>query len=181
MAVTVTVLTMATVVVVSAVSVAGALPGDPFYRVKQAAQSTKVVLTTSDQVRGHRQLELAAARLADIRELVERDSTHVAAAIRTALHDMDARTRAGSAALTRAYGRSLDIRPLNAVDAFSRDQRTRLAALLPALPGQVRPRARESLRLVEGIGSRAVTLLARSCRTDASCGKFAVHATPDPT
>lgn len=163
--------TVATVAAVSAVSAAGALPGDPFYGVKRAAQSTALVVATSELARGRQQLDLAAARLAEISQLLERDSAHAAPAIGRALRDMDARTRAGSASLTRAYRRSLDIRPLNVLDAFARDQRVRLAALLPALPEPARSKALESLRLVEGVGDRTVRLLGRSCRTDASCAR----------
>lgn len=162
-------LIIVTIAAVANISAAGALPGDPFYGVKRAAQSTTLVLATSERTRGERQLDLAAARLREIRQLVERDSGHVEPAIATALRDMDTRTRAGSATLTDMYRHSLDIRPLNKLDAFARDQRSRLAALLPALPGETRSRARESLRLVESVGDRAVTLLARSCRTDGSC------------
>lgn len=160
---------VATLAAVSTVSATGALPGDPFYGVKRAAQSTILIAATSERARGHRQLDLAAARLAEVDELLERDSERAGPAIAAALRDMDARARAGDAALTGAYRRSLDIRPLNALDAFARDQRARLAAILVAVPAPARSKARESLELVARIGDRAVTLLARSCHTDASC------------
>lgn len=160
---------VATLAAVSTVSATGALPGDPFYGVKRAAQSSTLIAATSERARGHRQLDLAAARLAEVDELLERDSERAGTPIATALRDMDARTRAGNAALTRAYRRSLDIRPLNTLDAFARDQRAGLAAILATVPSPARSRARESLQLVERVGDRAVTLLAKSCHTDASC------------
>ncbi|MQA85076.1 MAG: hypothetical protein GEV03_10745 [Streptosporangiales bacterium] len=161
--------TLAVVTVISTVAAAKALPGDPFYGVKQAAQTASVTVMASEQVRGQRELRIAEARLADIQELLQREDAHAGPAIERALRDVDARTLAGSTALTREYRRSLDIRSLNMLDAFARDQRSRIAALLPALPWPARSRAQESLRLVEDVGDRAVTMLERSCHTDTSC------------
>lgn len=167
----VVVATLATGVVgvMSTSATARSLPGDPFFPVKQAAQEATFVATMSDRARGERQLDLAAARLADVRRLVDRDSPHSAAAVRTALREMDSLTHSATLLLTGAYHRTRDIRPLNVLDAFTRRQRAELSALLPRIPWQARAKAGDSLSLVETIHRRTVTMLAQSCRTDASC------------
>jgi hypothetical protein len=53
----------------------GALPGDMLYGLKRASESTEIGLTSGQEAQARKHLDVAALRLDEIQQLVQRDST----------------------------------------------------------------------------------------------------------
>ena len=171
---------MASVVAVTGVGVAAtrSLPGQPFYGVKRLAEDVQLDLASGDTAKGTKHLEFAATRLREVRALAHDEGslslgapgTPVAAGlafggstssrIADALADFDRETRAGTALLTKVYDRTGKPAPLRILTSFTSEQRSRLSALLPALPDAVRDEAQSSLQLVTSVGTDATDKLA---------------------
>jgi hypothetical protein len=171
---------MASVVALTGIGVAAtrSLPGQPFYGVKRAGEGIQLDLASGDTAKGTKHLEFAATRLREVKALAHHDGSlslgapgHPTAAglafgestdsrIAATLRDFDSETRAGTALLTKVYDKTGKPAPLRIITSFTREQTSRLSALLPALPAAVVPQAQSSLDLVTKAGSDATTLLA---------------------
>ena len=157
----------------AAIAVAGvgvgasrSLPGDAFYGVKRATENVQLALTTGQEAKGKRHLQFARTRLHEVEALAGRSSAlggfspgqvtalgQLSSEVKTStlvatLQDMDAETRAGAEDLLAAYADSRSAEPLQALDAFTRDQFSDLKDVVPALPTNVQTRAARSLSLL---------------------------------
>jgi hypothetical protein len=56
----------------------GALPGDMLYGLKRASESTEIGLTSGQEAKARKHLDVAALRLDEIQQLIQRDSTTAA-------------------------------------------------------------------------------------------------------
>jgi len=195
---------MASVVAVTGVGVAAtrSLPGQPFYGVKRLSESVELDLASGDTAKGTKHLEFAATRLREVKALAHDEgslslgapgtpvaaglalggskSSHIAAA----LADFDSETRAGSALLTKVYDKTGKPAPLRILTSFTAEQKSRLSALLPALPDAVRDEAQDSLALVTSVGTQATdTLALGTCGGSCYPGNAgpALPAQPEPT
>jgi hypothetical protein len=88
-----TVAGMAAVLALGALTVLlsrGALPGDMLYGLKRASESTEIGLTSGQEAKARKHLDVAALRLDEIQELIQRDSTTAAGSQPTAAGADDA-------------------------------------------------------------------------------------------
>ncbi len=141
-----------------------ALPGDALYGVKRTAESASLGLTFDEQSKGHKRLEFAAARVAEIETLVDRYRESGGGPLGgylTALTDFDADAAAGSRVLA-AFGANSDQRALEDLRDWATSQATRLTGLRVALPAAAADRAGTSLDLLARIAERASALHARA-------------------
>lgn len=151
------------VVAVTGVAVAGSqsLPGDPFYGVKRTTEQLQLRLADGAREEGERHLQLAEERLGEARELAgggtlsDDDERRVL----EALSDMDADTRAASRLLTQDFRTTREPAALQLLSRFAQDQRSGLTALLPVLDGAADDAVRDSLALVDEVGTQAGELL----------------------
>lgn len=160
-----------------AVGASRALPGDAFYGVKRAAEGAQLAVTVGTEDRGKRHLEFARTRLHEAEALAgsssslvapSGDSPAIAAAraegtthtklIADTLHEMDVQTRAGANDLFQSFRDSGSREPLQALNTFTREQYSRLQALVPALPAGDREQARASLTLLTVVAADTLHL-----------------------
>lgn len=157
------------------VGVAGsrALPGDALYGVKRATEALKLSTTHGKIARAKQHFAFAEARLDEVAGLVGSDVGAIAARpgrplagavamrssttslVRDALSDMDSETVAGTRDLTEAWQESHDQEPLTLLHQYSQAHFTRLAALVPEIPTEVRTNAEVSLKLLVSVSQQA--------------------------
>jgi hypothetical protein len=131
-----------------------ALPGDPMYGVKRAAESTGYALTFGEQAKARRHLEQAQRRLDEVEGLVTRAPaarTSGAPAdpaeqelVRGAMQEFDTDANEGSRLLLagpEGAAQADDVRQ------WAEEQSARLSGLRPAMPAQ--DKADESLALLD--------------------------------
>ncbi|HWH28379.1 MAG TPA: DUF5667 domain-containing protein, partial [Mycobacteriales bacterium] len=151
------------VVAVTGVSVAASmsLPGDPFYRVKRAAEGVQLRLADGAAEEGRRHAQFAAERLRELEEMVAGGSlsTGELAAALALLDDMDADTRNAQRLLTAAFRDTRDAAPVQELADFAEQQRAGLSGLMDDLPDDLRPRATTSLALLTEVQATAEELL----------------------
>jgi hypothetical protein len=187
---------LAVVLLVGGVSLLGSrsVPGEPFYGVKRAAESVQMATAHGKLAKGHRHLQFAATRLAEVSSLVDRNTALVAAGSTRAvagrlalgtrttrlvldtLSDMDKETVAGTRDLTEYWRESGQQRPLRALDTFAAGQHAQLTAVLPALPVSARASGLRALALISSVSDRAQALIDQG-PCDASCRAIAGGAT----
>ncbi|MEV8442546.1 DUF5667 domain-containing protein [Actinosynnema sp. NPDC051121] len=151
-----------------------ALPGDALYGVKRTAESASLGLTFDEESKGHKRLEFAAARVAEIETLVDRYRESGGGPLGgylTALTDFDADAAAGSRVLA-ALGSNSDQRALEDLRDWAAAQATRLAELRGSLPAGAADRAGTSLDLLTRIAERASALHARMDCASVTSGQF---------
>jgi hypothetical protein len=171
---------MASVVALTGIGVAAtrSLPGQPFYGVKRISEGIQLDLASGDTAKGSKHLEFAATRLREVKSLAHHEGqlslgtsgTPVAAGvafggstdahIADTLKDFDSETKAGTGLLTKVFRSTGKPATLRIITTFTAQQKSRLAALLPALPDAVKPQAQSSLDLVTAAGTDATDLLA---------------------
>ena len=163
---------LASVVAVSGVAVASseALPGEPFYGVKRAAEDVQLRLAGDATAEGTRHLQFAATRMDEVAALTlgrdgagdgdgDRDGPDWELVRRT-LADMDGETVAGTRLLEQAWRDSGDRAALTALSGFAAEQAAALQALLPALAPTVLDAAQASLGLVNRVAEDTEQMLA---------------------
>ena len=169
---------LASVVAVSGVAVASseALPGDPFYGVKRAAEDVQLRLAGDATDEGTRHLQFAATRLDELTALtLGRDGEGATPdwdLVRQTLADMDVETLAGTRLLEDAWRDSGDRGALDALSGFAAEQAVGLQALLPVMAPTVLDAAQASLGLVSQVATVTEQLL-----TGAVCGPACTKGT----
>jgi hypothetical protein len=137
----------------------GALPGDSLYGVKQTTESALVGLTPGQGNKAQRQLDYAATRLDEVRELNggPAEAADRGADIKQALRGFNDQTAAGSR-MWLASASSGNTAELGALANWAQAQSQRLAALRSSMPASAQPDADYSLRLLEDLRTRAQSL-----------------------
>ncbi|HVA60646.1 MAG TPA: DUF5667 domain-containing protein [Mycobacteriales bacterium] len=180
------------------VSASRSLPGDPFYRLKQASEAIQLDLAHGGLAKGRLELEFARTRMHEVRQLTGVDTAlatgrpGVASAadiafggsrserIRSAFGAMDSETLAGSRYLTGYFQQTGERAALNALRSFAVRQHRDLESVLPQLPADARPAADAALAIVAEVSSRAGTLLEVGACTAACTPIAGPQAAPSP-
>ena len=136
-----------------------ALPGDSLYGVKQTTESALVGLTPGQGNKAQRQLDYAATRLDEIKQL---NQTQVPASDRgadvtEALRGFDQQTAAGSQMWLSSAGTG-NSAELGALANWAQTQSQRLSELRAQMPASAQPDADHSMRLLEDLRTRAQSL-----------------------
>jgi len=140
----------------------GALPGDSLYGVKQTTESALVGLTPGQGNKAQRQLDYAATRIDEVRQL---NSEQVPAGDRStdisqALQGFNQQTAAGSRMWLASAG-SGNSAELGALANWAQTQSQKLSALRTTMPSNAQPDADYSLRMLEDLRTRAQSLTNR--------------------
>jgi hypothetical protein len=132
-----------------------ALPGDPFYGIKRAAEAVQLDLAGSDAAKGRREIQFAASRLDELQALGATDS-HDAAL----LHSMQVDTAAAAHDLGNAARQQHSRQPLAEFDAFASAQLFRLLHVVPtpATDGALHAAASQLITLDHEAQALAATL-----------------------
>jgi hypothetical protein len=136
-------------------------PGDILYPVKRFHEGAQL-MGTSGEVRATKLLGFARVRLHEVDVLVERGERDSGLFIDT-LNDMDELTIEGRDLLLDVYRTTRDIRLLEDLESFAREQASDLKGLFDRLPPGARPVAQDSLTLVESIAEQTGEALAVAC------------------
>jgi hypothetical protein len=137
----------------------GALPGDSLYGVKQTTESALVGLTPGQGNKAQRQLDYAATRLDEIKQLngEQVPATDKSADVSQALQGFDQQTAAGSRMWLASAG-SGNSAELGALANWAQTQSQRLSQLRSDMPASAQPDADHSMRLLEDLRTRAQSL-----------------------
>lgn len=137
----------------------GALPGDSLYGVKQTTESALVGLTPGQGNKAQRQLDYAATRLDEIKQLNDEQvgASDKSTDISQALRGFDQQTAAGSR-MWLASASSGNSAELGALANWAQTQSQRLSTLRGTMPASAQPDADHSLRLLEDLRTRAQSL-----------------------
>ncbi len=130
----------------SAVGVAAnqALPGQPFFDFKEAAETAQMQFAHGDEAKGSSELAFATTRLSELRRM------GAGGPQLGTLGAMDRATVRGSAYLRRAAEHG-DRKAAPTLTTFARRQGTMLATMMPAMASEARQRARQSEALLSAI------------------------------
>jgi hypothetical protein len=155
-----------------------ALPGDGLYAVKQAAESAGLALTFDDATRARRNLDIAATRLSEVQQLVDRQQGSADPAVYTAaMKAFDTATDEGSTELLSAAQSNGNPAAAEDLRTWVDEQSTRLTRLKPSLPAAAG--ADDSIELLDQLRSRTAALGAGPCSGD-DCDPGRVNPTgPD--
>ncbi|MCD2192679.1 DUF5667 domain-containing protein [Actinomycetospora endophytica] len=146
----------------------GALPGDMLYGLKRASESTEIGLTSGQEAQARKHLDVAALRLDEIQQLVERDSTTAAGPRPTAsgaddadaalfadnLRAFDDQARTGAKMLLPLVNQPAGPPP-GLLSQWASQQQQTLNGFSPSLPPSGREQAASSQRLVQQLQTRA--------------------------
>ncbi len=146
----------------------GALPGDMLYGLKRASESTEIGLTSGQEAKARKHLDVAALRLDEVQQLVQRDSTTAAGPRPTAagLDDTDAalitdnlrafddQARTGAQMLLPLVNKPAGPPP-GLLSQWASQQQQTLDGFSPSLPPAGREQAESSQRLISQLSDRA--------------------------
>lgn len=164
---------------VVATAAAAALPGQTFYPVKLAAEQAELDLTGGTVARGRLELEFAATRLAEVRDLLAEpglSGTRRAALLSATLQALGGEAVAGAADLTQAWRVDHSLTALVILDHFIAVSSANLDDLLPSLPSSAVPAGTRTRSLLAHLevqahaSSRARSTRTRAGRRDGSTG-----------
>jgi uncharacterized protein DUF5667 len=136
-----------------------ALPGDSLYGVKKATESALVGVTPGQGNKAQRQLDYAASRIDEVRQLNSGDTPagDRGADISQALKGFNEQTEAGSRMWLSSAGTD-NTAELGTLSNWAQSQSQRLKALRSSMPTNAQPDADHSLRLLEDLRTRAQSL-----------------------
>jgi len=136
----------------------GSLPGDSLYGVKQTTESALVGLTPGQGNKAQRQLDYAATRLDEVRQLNSEQAPagDRGADISQALQGFNEQTTAGSK-MWLASGSS-NSAELGTLANWAQTQSQKLSTLRSSMPTSAQPDADHSLRMLEDLRTRAQSL-----------------------
>ncbi|WP_433800532.1 DUF5667 domain-containing protein [Actinomycetospora sp. CA-084318] len=155
----------------------GSLPGDMLYGLKRASESAEIGLTSGQEAKGQKHLDIAALRLDEIQELIQRDAATAAGPRPTAagLDDSDAalvadnlrafdqQARTGSKLLLGLVNRPSGPSPSTLTQWAAKQQQT-FDSFSPSLSPEGREQAASSQRLLTQLQDRAAAF-----ESDPSC------------
>lgn len=134
----------------------GALPGDSLYGVKQATESAIVGVTPGQGNKAQRQLDMAATRIDEVRELNGQQSAPASTKgqdISQALKGFDEQTAAGSRmALSSGANNKAQ---MGSLANWAESQSQKLSSMRASLPAESQADADHSLRQLEDLRTRA--------------------------
>ncbi len=173
-----TVAGMAAVLALGALTVLlsrGALPGDMLYGMKRASESTEIGLTSGQEAKARKHLDVAALRLDEIQQLLSRDSTTAAGSLPTAsgadeadgalvadnLRAFDDQARTGARMLLPLVNSPAGPPP-GLLSAWAGQQQQTLDGFSASLPPAGREQAQSSQKLVAQLRDRATAFEASS-------------------
>ncbi|GAA4850415.1 hypothetical protein GCM10023201_48620 [Actinomycetospora corticicola] len=156
----------------------GSLPGDMLYGLKRASESAEIGLTSGQEAKGQKHLDIAALRLDEIQQMIQRDATTAAGPRPTAagldeadaalvadnLRAFDQQARTGSKLLLGLVDQPSGPSATNLSDWATRQQQT-VEGFSPSLSPEGREQAASSQRLLSQLQSRAAAFAA-----DPRCG-----------
>jgi hypothetical protein len=149
-----------------------ALPGDNLYALKRVAESAGLALTFDDAARARRHLEIAATRLDELEQLVERDPQLATAnpeLFTSVIQEFDAATGEGSRMLLAAQDAG-GATALSDLQAWATEQSARLTELRPALPLPAVAGADGVIEMLTRLVGRTEALETRSSCTEVTSG-----------
>jgi uncharacterized protein DUF5667 len=166
-----TVAGMAAVLALGALTVLlsrGALPGDMLYGMKRASESTEIGLTSGQEAKARKHLDVAALRLDEIQQLVSRDSTTAAGTLPTAsgadeadgalvadnLRAFDDQARTGARLLLPLVNQPSGPPP-GLLSQWASQQQQTLDGFSASLPPDGRQQAESSQKLIAQLRDRA--------------------------
>ncbi|MDT7742905.1 MAG: hypothetical protein QOE59_1983 [Actinomycetota bacterium] len=166
-----TVAGMAAVLALGALTVLlsrGALPGDMLYGMKRASESTEIGLTSGQEAKARKHLDVAALRLDEIQQLVSRDSTTAAGTKPTAagadeldgalvadnLRAFDDQARTGARLLLPLVNSPAGPPP-GLLSQWAGQQQQTLDGFSASLPSSGREQAESSQKLIAQLRDRA--------------------------
>ena len=138
------------------------------YGLKRASESTEIGLTSGQEAKAQKHLDVAALRLDEIGQMIERDSTTAAgtgpvaaglgdsdaALIADNLRAFDEQARTGSKLLLGLVGKP-SAPPAGTLSDWARSQQSVLTGFSPSLPPAGREQAVSSQRLLGQLQERA--------------------------
>lgn len=146
----------------------GSLPGDMLYGLKRASESAEIGLTSGQEAKGQKHLDLAALRLGEIQEMIQRDTATAAGPRPTAagLDDTDAALVADNLRAFDQQARTGSKLLLGLVQQpsgpsagtlarWATEQQQRFDQVAPSLSPEGREQAASSQRLLTQLQSRA--------------------------
>lgn len=137
-------------------SSASALPGDMLYPVKRTVESVELQLHRGDASRGAFQLDRAAERLAEARQLnAEGGSTTL---IADTLDDFSATAEDGSSKLFTEFGATGEEKSIRTVTEFVEASSLDLSELSPSLPEEAADAFAAAKASITGLASEASSL-----------------------
>jgi hypothetical protein len=166
-----TVAGMAAVLALGAITVLlsrGALPGDMLYGMKRASESTEIGLTSGQEAKARKHLDVASLRLGEIQQLVTRDSTTAsgslpmasgadeadAALVADNLRAFDDQARTGARLLLPLVNKPTGPPP-GLLSAWAGQQQQTLDGFSASLPASGREQAASSQKLIAQLRDRA--------------------------
>ncbi len=147
-----------------------ALPGDVFYGVRLGLEDARLALLGDDVARGTQRLAYAGERVEDARAATAAGDHDGAA---RALREADASARDAARELLAASQERGDRAVLDRLDLFTREQRTRLAALAPLLRGPASQAGDDALVTLGRIDARVAVMTGRCAACDVAGGRAA--------
>ena len=131
-----------------------ALPGDDLYAVKRAAESAGLALAFDDASRAQRQLDIAAARLAEVERLsaLEPQVAPAPEVFTRAMDEFDVATDQGSQLLLESAGPDTTSTAQDDLRTWASEQSERLSEIGPELPAAAE--ADESIELLNRLLGR---------------------------
>lgn len=162
-------------------SSASALPGDMLYPVKRTVESVELQLHRGDASRGSFELEQAAERLAEARELNARGGS--TSLIADTLDDFSSSAEHGSNRLFTEFGATGEEKSIRKVNDFVAASTLDLSELSTALPAGATDAFEAAKESITDLASEASTLCSVCVRPDVgpllTSGKDLAPATPD--
>jgi hypothetical protein len=135
-----------------------AVPGDWSYWAKRVRENAHLLVTRGDVPRAYYEMTVARERLEEVRELVNRREQNEGH-FRTALDDMDAKTLDATQLLVGHYRKHKKSLVLDRLAQFAVAQKRGLEALVDRLPPGARSPARDSIDILNLVGSRVTGIL----------------------
>jgi hypothetical protein len=135
-----------------------AVPGDWNYWAKRARENAHLLITRADVPRAYYEMDLARERLEEVRELVNRNEDREGP-FRQALDDMDAKTLDATSLLVGYYRKHNRSLVLDRLAQFAVAQKNGLEALVDRMPPGARSPARDSIDILNLVGSRVTGIL----------------------